>query len=71
MDKDSRAEFNRKMAVFNSVKAEVEAFVANGGDLKSPEAGPLSVKFLKATSDMWQAAGGDPFIEPDTKPGQA
>lgn len=56
--------FKSKLAYFEMVKAEVEAFVAKGGDLKSPEAGPLGAKFLQATNDMWVAGGGKPFIVP-------
>jgi hypothetical protein len=60
----SEQEFKKKLAIFEAVKAEVEEFVAAGGDLKRPEAAPLGVRFLQATSDMWEAAGGKPFIVP-------
>ena len=60
----SREEFAAKVAHFNEVKAEVEAFVAQGGDLKSPEAAPLGVRFLTATNEMWVAGGGKPFLIP-------
>ena len=63
----SNEEFERKLAHFNAVKAEVEAFVAHGGDLKSPEAAPLGVRFLTATNDMWVAGGGKPFLIPIDK----
>jgi hypothetical protein len=61
---NAKDEFQKKLAHFEAVKAEVETFVAQGGDLKSPEAAPLGVRFLKATSEMWEAAGGEPFIVP-------
>ena len=60
----TKDEFQKKLAHFEAVKAEVEAFVAKGGDLKSPKAAPLGVRFLTATNDMWVAAGGDPFVVP-------
>lgn len=59
-----KEEFQRKFAHFNAVKAEVESFVAQGGDLKSPEAAPLGVKFLNATNDMWVAGGGNSLLIP-------
>jgi hypothetical protein len=67
VSKEAREDFNRKMAVFEQVKGEVEAYVNAGGDLKSAEAGPLSVRFLKATNDMMVAAGCEPFIVPIKK----
>lgn len=57
--------FMKKLAYFEQAKAEVEEFVAQGGDLKAPEAAPLGVKFLKATNEKCGfAGGGDPFLIP-------
>lgn len=39
-----KEEFNKKLAAFEIVKAQVEAFVAADGDLKSPAAAPLGVR---------------------------
>jgi hypothetical protein len=61
---NKKQDFQAKLAHFNAVKAEVEAFVAQGGDLKSPEAAPLGVRFIAATNDMWVAGGGEPFLVP-------
>ena len=67
MSKEHREEFNRKMAIFEQVKAEVEAYVNAGGDLKSPASAPLGLRFLNATNDMMVAAGYEPFIVPIKK----
>ena len=67
MPKEAREEFNRKLAVFEEVKAEVEAYVNAGGDLRSSEAAPLGVRFLTATNDMMVAAGYEPFLKPINK----
>jgi len=55
------------MAIFEQVKAEVEAYVNAGGDLKSPASAPLGLRFLNATNDMMVAAGYEPFIVPIKK----
>ena len=39
------------------MRLEVEAFVAAGGDLKSPEAAPLGVEALTALADLAKESG--------------
>jgi hypothetical protein len=59
-----KEEFKRKLAAFEIVKAEVDAFIAAGGDLRTPEAAPLGLCFMNAANEMWVASGGKPFIVP-------
>jgi hypothetical protein len=66
---NQKEEFQQKLAHFNAVKAEVEAFVTRGGDLKSAEAATLGAKFLAAANDMWVAGGGKPFLSVDATAG--
>lgn len=52
-------------ARLDAARIRVEEFVANGGDLKSAEAGPIGVELVKAFSEV-RAEFGHP-ISKDAK----
>ena len=64
------ATLNEKLARLEAVKERVEAAVAQGLDLKSPEAVPLGMEFIYAANDVAEELGHG-FIKPlDPKPNE-